>query len=1189
MIDKGKISIISGPNRKYNLKMKQFLKGGRELSIMKLISCMQQSKSNEQRIQSAKLLQLLTIYLISIAPVQIKNLLSMDIVLFIQQLCNKLCKEKTYYKSIDKLFQSCWINRTCKISRFRSNAVFLLYTGCYLLFVPVLLAQENARLSSSSLLRGEVRAALNGQAIEGASVTVNKQTVNTDKDGKFIIRADKPTGILTIKHIGFKERSVAYENMTTFLKISLQPVERLLEEVEVVSTGYQKIPKVRATGSFVQIDNDLLNRKISTNIIDRLDGVAGGVLFDKNQVGNNQAFASIRGRSTLFADPNPLIVVDNFPFQGDINTLNPNDVESITILKDAAAASIWGAKSGNGVIVIQTKAGRFNKKTQIQLNSNITISEKPDLFYRSQLSSTEYIELQEFLFERGYYAASLRNDYSYIPQAVDVFQKRKLGTISEQEALSRLDQLRNTDVRNDLLKYMYTRGGNQQYALNISGGTDRSHYYISGGYDNNVATLRPNSSDRKTLNMRLSNGYLQNKLELTLNLGYSYSTDKSTGSSYSPLSPYDRIVDVHGNPLALPNSSLRADYADTVGRGVLLDWSYRPLEDMNKHNALAKERMLRSNIVLTYRPMKQLDVSLLYQYTDQKNDRQLLAESNSYYARDLINRYTQIDKVTGAVKYPVPLGAILDRSDRYMIGNYGRFQSAYNQLLFDRLQVNAIAGFEISEDKFGANSYRYYGYNPETGVNANSTMNFIDPFPLYYNPTSSSRLPTGASESGGVDRYLSYYANTSVDYDQKYVLTISARKDASNLFGVSSNQKGVPLWSTGLLWNLHNESFFGLKIFNKLQLRTTYGYTGNVDKSVSALLTSTVGKSSSNGINQWGSYYTEIMNPPNPSLRWEKIKKINTGINFGLWKDRIVGGLDYYYHDGIDLIGDSPIAPQTGLTKFRGNSARVKTKGVDISITSRNIKFNEFEWSSSWLFNWIKDKVVRYEAAKGSNRTIVESNWSNPLVGYPYNSVFSFPSRGLDSLGLPIGELDGESSSNYSAILNQVDPTRIKYHGSGSPRYFGSWRNDFRWRAFNLSFNLTYKMDYYFRRRNVFNGNTYGFAQEGYADRWQKPGDEQSTYIPALIYPMNASRSTFFNYAEVLIERGDHIRLQDIQFSYDIKFNKRSGQIIPRIQVYGYINNIAVLWRANKLNIDPNSISSSPAPRTWSIGMKANF
>src|SRR5690606_25272202 len=163
----------------------------------------------------------------------------------------------------------------------------------------------------------------------------------------------------------------------------------------------------------------------------------------------------------------------------------------------------------------------------------------------------------------------------------------------------------------------------------------------------------------------------------------------------------------------------------------------------------------------------------------------------------------------------------------------------------------------------------------------------------------------------------------------------------------------------------------------------------------------------------------------------------------------------------------------------------------------------------------IRDEVTAYSAEKGSNRTIVESNWSNPLEGYPYNSVFSFAWAGLNEEGQPVGVLDGEESVNYSVIRNLLDPSQLVFHGSGTPTSFGSVRNEFQLGAVSLSFNVMYKFGYFYRNGNIFDGGSYGYRQERYGERWQNPGDEASTDVPALMYPTNVNRTSFYNYSEV--------------------------------------------------------------------------
>src|SRR5690606_14880483 len=275
-----------------------------------------------------------------------------------------------------------------------------------------------------------------------------------------------------------------------------------LEEVQV-STGYQRIPKERATGSFVHIDKKLLNRKVGTNVLDRLDGITSGLIF--NSSSTSDELISIRGRSTLLGREAamPLIVVDNFPYEGNIENINPNNIESITVLKDAAAASIWGARSGNGVIVITTKQGRRNSPLSIEFNANTTIGQKPDLLsLRTALTASDYIDVETELFRKGYYDSDLSNTNSWpaITPVVELLDRHRKGEVDSSALSAYLTGLRQLDVRNDYLAHVYRKSIKQQYALGIRGGTPRNAYSFSLGYDNNDDFIFRNGYKRITLN-----------------------------------------------------------------------------------------------------------------------------------------------------------------------------------------------------------------------------------------------------------------------------------------------------------------------------------------------------------------------------------------------------------------------------------------------------------------------------------------------------------------------------------------------------------------------------------------------------------------------------------------------------------------------------------------------------------------
>src|SRR5690606_19639863 len=245
------------------------------------------------------------------------------------------------------------------------------------------------------------------QAIEGATITNKRTRIHavTDRAGEYRIQA-RPDDILTYTFMGYRTAEEEI-NGRQQITVALDPAENILAEVDVVSPGYQTIPKERATGSFVFVDSALLNRAVSTDIISRLKGVVPSLLFDERAGGEPKL--SIRGRSTIYANADPLIVVDNFPYEGDIRNINPNDVESVSILRDAAAASIWGVRAGNGVIVITTKKGKAGQPLQVSFNGNVTVGEKPDLWYEPRISTADFIDVERFLFDNGYFNTSLNN------------------------------------------------------------------------------------------------------------------------------------------------------------------------------------------------------------------------------------------------------------------------------------------------------------------------------------------------------------------------------------------------------------------------------------------------------------------------------------------------------------------------------------------------------------------------------------------------------------------------------------------------------------------------------------------------------------------------------------------------------------------------------------------------------------
>jgi hypothetical protein len=432
--------------------------------------------------------------------------------------------------------------------------------------------------------------------------------------------------------------------------------------------------------------------------------------------------------------------------------------------------------------------------------------------------------------------------------------------------------------------------------------------------------------------------------------------------------------------------------------------------------------------------------------------------------------------------------------------------------------------------------------------------------------------------------------NAAYTYKRRYTLSGSARKDESNLFGVKTNQKGVPLWSAGFAWAISQEAFYHVAWLPELKLRITKGYNGNIDKSVTAFVTARMNANSAVYNLPTGT----ITNPPNPSLRWEKVDIQNIGIDFATRGRRIEGSLEYYTKRGTDLIGVSPIAPSTGISEFRGNTADIKGHGLDLVLNCINMK-GPFFWKTNFLFSYVTDKVTSYKAAQDIAAAYASQQTFNPLEGRPLYSIYSFKWAGLDpQTGDPMGYLNGKPSKDYVSILSATDLSTLVYHGSATPRVFGSIRNTFSWKGVSLSCNITYKMAYYFKRRSFVNADLISLqpmaVHADYAKRWQKPGDEKITDVPSLVYPsLLSGRDNMYQASEILVEKGDHIRLQDIQLSYDLNRQQVKKLPVQNIRFYVYASNLGILWKANDKGIDPDFVIGLPNPRTIAVGASIDF
>ena len=973
------------------------------------------------------------------------------------------------------------------------------------------------------------------------------------------------------------------------LQVSMAADNRQLDEV-IVNTGYQDLPKERATGSFYQIDNKLLNQQVTPDILSRLDGITSSYLVDKRN--SNLVSYQIRGVSTLTdAAMQPLIVLDNFPYEGDINSINPNDIESITILKDAAATSIWGAKAGNGVIVITTKKSAYNQALKVSVNANVTFSPRPDLFSMQQMPVASYIGLQKYLFEQGNYDWQFDDIYgSPIPEVALILEKQRNGTITEAQANRQLSVLSKHDVRSDMQQYLYRPALHQQYAANLSGGSNKMSYLFSAGYDKSLSDLKGNEDERVTLRSFTTLQLLKNwqfKTDILFTHSSAFNNSPGGYSSYNysgaNISPYARLINDDGSPAVLDIIHSGA-FTDTAGAGALLDWKYRPLQELANNDNRNSLSDVLIKLGTTYRFNSWLNAVVSYEYQQSRNDHNEYNNLNSFYTRDMVNVFTEVTP-EGNI-YPVPKEGILRTGAIITKAEAVRGQLNINKNWGPAHTISAIMGGEIRDKGVGGSGAIIYGYNKNTL--SESAVDYVNRYPTYGNIYGGDwNITDGTSLTKTTQRFVSVYANAAYTQNEKYTLSGSIRRDASNLFGVSTNQKWVPLWSAGAMWRLDKESFFRVKSLSLLKLRVTYGVSGNLDPTASAL---------TNLYYFPGAYsilnipYASIHTPPNPYLHWEKVKTFNTGLDFSFINNKVTGSLDFYVKNSIDLINSVALDPVTGFSSANRNSASIHSQGIDVVVNTLNIN-RQVKWKTMLLFNYISFKVTKNLNPPVMEGLISDGSYIFPVLGYNPYVIVSYKWAGLDpATGAPRGYVDGKVSQDYDAIANNPLDQQV-ISGPALPPFFGTVRNTIEWKRFSLAVNIIYKLGFYFRRpainySTLFSNNGSNYPE--FDKRWQSPGDEKITNVPSMIYPGDYARDNFYQWADINVERADNIRLTDIYAGYNLPISKTKA--LSSLELFTNISQLNILlWKANKSGLDPEVLYDVKPSPMFSFGIRGNF
>ncbi|PKB43689.1 TonB-linked SusC/RagA family outer membrane protein [Cellulophaga sp. RHA19] len=1032
---------------------------------------------------------------------------------------------------------------------------------------------------------------VNGVPLLGVTVLLRgtRDGVVTDFDGNYSINVSKGN-TLVYSYIGFDtvEKIVGAE---TTLNIVMKRNATQLDEV-VLSTGYQKISKERATGSFDKVDSKVLDTKVSQSILNKIEGELSGLLFD------DVDGPVIRGIGSLEVAPTPLIVVDGFPISQGIESINPNDVKDITVLKDAAAASIWGIRAANGVIVITTKKGNRSRKPVIEFSTNYSITPKNNLEDLKYASTNSFLEFEKHRADNEWSLLPEGNNQPALGAGIETYLKLNEGLISQAEADAIINSLRGLDSRKEFQNLFMNDSYWSQYNFAISGGGKNSVYRSSISYNKNENNnfFKNNDSDQLIANLR---GIFNVTPKLTISNDFNFTSSKreSNGMSsgdYSNLFQYQNILDANGNQVAQPYG-LGQDFKDEkVASGYPYNWDHNLMQEFNNKDNSIEGTSIRIQTAVDYKILDNLSVRGSYQYEWNNSEGNSLFNENTYYVRDLVNTYTRVEN--GEFINHVNKGSIYRFNNATNKTRQGRIQLNYNESFNDnKHRVTALAGYELRQVKNTFNNNTLYGFDPQALTSA--SIAFGERVPV----TSSGVNPTRAllnpsSVAYEENRYVSYYANGAYTYLNKYTLTGSIRLDDTNLFGASKDYRNIPLYSIGGKWDINNEGFFKGKVFNTLSLRGTYGVNGNVDRNTGPYL---IAGNSRNYVTDVEFAY--IRNVKNPELRLEKVYVTNLGIDFGLFNNTISGNVDYYHKKSTDLLSPVSFPSVYGFNNATINVGEMENEGVDVNLNINVAQKTDLKYNTTLRFSHNKNTVTKVDVPEETVTTYLRGQ---PLVGNPLRYIYSYKSAGLDANGDPLtlnenGELvNVDGKVNVAGTLEEAaieNTDALVYSGTTTPKYYGSWVNNISYKNFYVRTLVTYKLGHVFRNTNILdytNASSYITANihSDFENRWQNPGDENTTSIPRLpLLRSDAYKLGYSYYAsgDQFVDSASHIRFKEIilGYNFDKKVLKNTG--IDAFKVSLQATNIGLI-NFNKWNEDPESFVLPTTP-TFTLNFSFNF
>lgn len=1002
-------------------------------------------------------------------------------------------------------------------------------------------------LAQNKEIKGIVTSAEDGEPLIGATISVKgneAQGVVTDIEGKYILQIPNSDCTLVVAYLGMKTQELKAPS-SGILNISLEAESMNLDEVVV--TGYGNFSKSSFTGSANTLRADMMKNVPVMTVEQKLQGMTTGVNITSSsgQPGANQSIR-IRGMGSFNASQEPLFVIDGVPVTSGslstggadaaymnnsktniMSTLNPSDIENITVIKDAAAASLYGSRAANGVILITTKQGKAGR-TQVSLNIAGGFSDAA-VDFRPTLSGDQRYEL---LYEGLYNYAldkQMKSPSEYAGQEIGKY--------------AYVPELGYTDWRKELLRTAI----HQNYEASVSGGNERTTFYASLGYNSQEGLAKNSSLDRYSARLNMSQK-VGKYGEVGANVMFTQMNQEMNEERGSSINPFLDVA-------MLMNPSMTVRDKDGNYVGAYPGTTLNPLRDiLTDYNRTRMTRMFSTGYA-SIEPLKGLKLkeTLSYDYTIQKDSR-----------------------------YFNPLSAAGPKSGSDAQTSKGFIE--YGKLI-SSTSLNYVHTFNYKHhlDVLAAYEIESYQTDKASGERSRlpSNSNLVE-------PDNASVLNSFISSTQAY-RMLSYLSRLNYDYDDRYYIAGSFRRDGSSR--LSPKNRWGNFWSVSGMWHLSNESFMKpiKHILSDVKIRASYGVNGNQPSSLYGYMgLYTYGQSYMGG---FGSYESSLANP---NLKWEKNYNLNIGLDLA-FLSRIFLSIEYYNRDTKDLLYSLPISATTGFTNYLSNVGQLNNKGVELELRTINFATPHFNWSTVLNLSHNSNKII---SLNGQLEQSIEGTWFIHKVGLPYHTFYVKEFAGVDPQNgdaLYYTNTLNKDGSYSREITNDISKAQAIPYKSVNPKISGGLTNILNYKQLDLSFTLTYSLGgYSFDKLGTYieNGTTNIYTSKynlpAYAmDRWQKPGDQ--TDVPRFVYNQSASDNNSSRY----IHSTDHLRLKNLTLGYTLPREWTRKVMVNKARFYFSGSNL-LTWAKWK-QYDPETpvngevFCEAPPMRTFSFGVQLTF